>query len=387
MLYTTHPRILERPRGSFFLFGMRGTGKTTWLRRLGDAALHVDLLDEDLYQRILAQPAVFSGMLERVAPGSWVFVDEVQRLPSLLNEVHRFLEGRRLKFALTGSSARKLRRGAANLLAGRAVLREMFPLVPEEMGSDFDLGDALAYGTLPLLAGATAAERVDHLKAYVRTYLKEEIQAEALVRNLAGYARFLPVAGVLNGRVLSIASIARECGVERTTVAGFVEILVDTLLAFTLPGYEAKLRVRERKHPKLYWVDNGVARAARGDFGPPAVEERGALFEAWVAQVLHAYRSYRGLFDDMYYWAPTEAKGIEVDFLLKRGRSFVAIEAKSGGRYRADWIHSLVAIGALPGLRRRILVHPGREALRTPDGIEVLPAAAFCEALARGELF
>ena len=387
MSQTHYRRILPSPRGSFFLFGMRGTGKSTWLADLDIPATQVNLLDEDLYQRILASPAVFSGMLEQAKPGSWVFVDEVQRLPGLLNDVHRFIESRKLKFALTGSSARKLRRGGTNLLAGRAVLREMFPLVPEEMGPDFRIEDALSTGTLPLILAAERDERTDRLKAYVRTYLKEEIQAEALVRNLAGFARFLPVAGVLNGQVVSVSSIARECGVERTTVAGFIEILKDSFLAFEVPGFEAKLRLRERKHPKVYWLDNGVARAARGDFGEPAAEERGALFEAWVAQMLRAYQSYRGLFDEMHYWAPAEAKGIEVDFLLKRGRAFVAIEAKSGSRYREDWTRSLRAISSLPGIRKRIIVHPGREALKTPDGIQILTIRGFCDLLEHGELF
>ncbi len=388
MAYVSYRRMLERPKSSFFLFGVRGSGKSTWVGREFTEAPRIDLLDEGLYQRILADPAVFSGLVERMAsPGAWIFVDEIQRLPNLLNDVHRLLETRKLRFILTGSSARKLRRGGANLLAGRALLREMLPLVPEEMGADFDLQRALESGTLPLVVASDPSERKLRLKTYVQTYLKEEIQAEALVRNLGGFVRFLPVAGLLNGQILSVSSIARECGVERTTVASYVEILKDTLLAFELPGFEAKLRLRERRHPKLYWADNGIARAARGDFGPVAGEEQGALFEAWTAQILRAYRSYRDLFDEMYYWSPTEAKGIEVDFLLKKGRSFVAIEAKSGRRFRADWIKGLKAIEPLSGLRRRILVHPGRDEMRLPDGIEVLPVAAFCALLKQGRLF
>lgn len=387
MVERLYPRVLAAPRGSFFLFGMRGTGKSTWLESLGLDALRVDLLDEGLYQRILANPSVFAGLLGNAAAGSWVFVDEVQRLPGILNDVQRFIERRRLKFALTGSSARKLKRSGTNLLAGRAIVREMFPFMPAELGADFDLERALAQGTLPLVVATDPSERTRRLKSYVQTYLKEEIQAEALVRNLGGFARFLPIAGTLNGQILSVASLARECGVGRTTVAGFIEILKDTLLAFDVPGYEAKLRVRERKHPKLYWIDNGVARAARGDFGEVAQEERGALFEAWVAQVLWAYRSYADLFDDLSYWAPTEAKDIEVDFLLRRGRRLVAVEAKAGRRYRPEWRRSLEAIGALPAVERRIIVYCGEDVLRTPEGIEVLPERAFRDLIARGDLF
>lgn len=316
-----------------------------------------------------------------------MFVDEVQRLPGILNDVQRFIEQRRLKFALTGSSARKLKRAGTNLLAGRAIVREMFPFMPAELGDDFDLEQTLEQGTLPLVVASDPAERTQRLKSYVRTYLKEEIQAEALVRNLGGFARFLPVAGMLNGQVLSVASLARECGVGRTTVAGFIEILKDTLLAFEVPGYEAKLRVRERKHPKLYWIDNGVARATRGDFGAVSQDERGALFEAWVAQCLCAYRSYTDLFDDLWYWAPTEARDIEVDFLLRRGRNLVAIEAKAGTRYRPEWRRSLDAVGVLPAVTRRIIVYGGQDVLRTPEGIEVWPERVFRESIARGDLF
>ncbi len=382
-----YPRLLGLPRGSFFLFGMRGTGKSTWLESLGLDALRVDLLDEGLYQRILANPAVFPGLLGNAAEGSWVFVDEVQRLPGILNDVQRLIEKRNLNFALTGSSARKLKRAGTNLLAGRAIVREMFPFLPAELGDDFDLERALEQGTLPLVVATHPDERIQRLKSYVQTYLKEEIQAEALVRNLGGFARFLPVAGMLNGQILSVASLARECGVGRTTVAGFIDILKDTLLAFEVPGYEARLRVRERKHPKLYWIDNGVARAARGDFGPLAQEERGALFEAWAAQLLWASRSYGDLFDDIYYWAPTEAKDVEVDFLLRRGRNLIAIEAKAGTRYRPEWRRSLQAIDALPSVKRRMIVYRGEDLMRTPEGIEVLPERAFRTLIEKGELF
>lgn len=382
-----YPRLLSPPKQSFFLFGMRGTGKSTWLTELGIKATWINLLDEDLYQRILADHSIFSGILQAAPAGAWVFVDEVQRLPGVLNDVHRFIESRRLKFAMAGSSARKLRRGGANLLAGRALIREMFPLLPEEMGDDFRLDDALCYGTLPLVLAGERQERKARLKAYVQTYLKEEIQAEGLIRNLSGFARFLPIAGLLNAQVVSISSLARDCGVERTTVAGFLEILKDTLLAFEVPGFEAKLRVKERKHPKLYWADNGVARAARGDFGEASSEERGALFEAWVAQILRAYSSYRDAFDEMYYWSPTEAKDVEVDFVLKSGRSFVAIEAKSGSRFRSDWQRSLKAIGELPAVKRRLIVYGGKENLTTDEGIEVVTVPRFCEIMAQGALF
>lgn len=386
VVHTAYPRLLRPPTTSFFLFGPRGSGKTTWVSALGLADRTVNLLDESLYQRILADPSVFSGLVEALAPGSWVFVDEIQRLPNLLNEVHRWIEAKGLRFILTGSSARKLRQSGVNLLAGRALVREMFPLLPEELGHDFDLDSALRHGTLALIAASDPAAREDRLSAYVRTYLKEEVKAEALVRNLAGFSRFLPVAALCHAQVVNVSSLARDCGAERTTVRGFIDVLEDTLFVFRLHAYEARLRVRERKHPKLYWVDSGIVRAAKGQFGAVAPEEQGALFEGWVAQTLSAYQSYRKVFDEMFYWAPLAAKGIEVDFLLKVGDELVAVEAKSSRHVKDDHLRGLRAVADLAGIRRRILVYRGVDRLRTPDGIDVLPALDLANVLASGEL-
>ncbi len=316
-----------------------------------------------------------------------MFVDEIQRLSGLLNEVHRLIESRGLRFILTGSSARKLRRSGVNLLAGRALVREMHPLLPEEMGDDFDIERAMRIGTLALIVDSPAAERDERLTAYVRTYLREEIQAEALVRNLAGFSRFLPVVALAHAQVLNVASLARDCGVQRTTVNGFLDVLEDTLFTFRLRAYEPRLRVRERKRPKLYWIDPGIARAAKGRVGAVAAEERGALFEGWVAQTLRAYGSYGRSFDEIYYWAPLQTRGVEVDFLLRCGEDFVAVESKTSQRIRDEHFRGLRAIAELPAVRRRILVHPGNEVKRrTADGIEILSALDFAEVLASGAL-
>lgn len=386
MVASLYPRLLEAPRGSFFLFGPRGTGKSTWVSGLGLADASINLLDEALYQRIVADPSVFSGRLAALENDSWVFVDEIQRLPGLLNDVHRLIEEKGLRFILTGSSARKLRQGGVNLLAGRALVREMFPLLPEEMGEDFDLASTLHHGTLALVAASDAPEREERLSAYVRTYLKEEIKAEALVRNLPGFTRFLPIAALCHGQVINVSSLARDSGVERTTVRGFLDVLEDTLFVFRLRAFEARLRVRERKHPKLYWVDPGIVRAAKGQLGAVAEEERGALFEGWIAQTLRAYQSYRKIFDEMSYWAPLEARGIEVDFLLRAGKDFVAIEAKAASRFREDHLRGLRAISDLPRVKRRLLVYLGPDRRRTPDGIDVVPAPEFAALLASGLL-
>jgi predicted AAA+ superfamily ATPase len=375
-----YPRLLPPPRSSFFLFGARGTGKSTWLRRHFPQARYVDLLDERRYQRLLADAGLFHDELSVLPAGSWVAVDEVQRLPSLLNEVHRLIEERRLKFALSGSSARKLRRAGVNLLAGRALRRAMYPLTPAEMGEDFDLDRALRFGTLPLVI--RAEEPGETLEAYVRMYLREEIQAEALVRNLPGFSRFLPVAALFHGQVLNLAAVARDAGVTRPTVQGFFEVLEDTLLARRLPAFEGRLRVRERKHPKLYWVDPGIVRAARGHLHPPGSEEMGSLLEGLVHMLLAFQQDTFGEIDELAYWAPAESPRTEVDFVVRRGSEITAIEVKATGRLRGDDLRGLQAIGGLRGLGRRLLVYLGREKLQR-EGIEVLPFGTFAEELSR----
>lgn len=381
---TLYPRLLKPPAQSFFLFGPRGTGKTTWARHAFPEAERLDLLDEGLYQSLLADPSEFALRVRAVKPERWVWIDEVQRLPNLLNEVHRFIEDRRQRFILTGSSARKLRRSGVNLLAGRALTRTMYPLLPEELGRDFDLGEVLRFGSLPLVWDADSKRQT--LEAYVQTYLKEEIQAEALARNLAGFSRFLPVAALFHAQTLNVSALARDAGVSRMTVSGYLDILEDTLLAFRLPAYEGKLRVRERRHPKLYWIDPGIVRAVKKQLSPVAAEERGGLLEGFVANVLRAYGEYARLFDEIWYWSPTDATRTEVDFLLRKGNRYVAIEVKSSTRYGSEAVRGLRAITSLPGVRR-LLVYGGASDLRTEDGIDVWPVKRFLDAVARGELF
>jgi predicted AAA+ superfamily ATPase len=260
MAVTEITRLLEPPRQSFFLFGPRGTGKSRWLaRRFAGAAAAFDLLDEALRVELLADPGALAHKLERVQPGDWVVIDEVQRAPVLLNTVHRYIENRRLRFVLCGSSARQLRRRGVNLLAGRAVERRLHPFTPAELGDLFDLEGALTVGTLPLVW--SAADRADTLRAYVQTYLAQEIQAEAAVRGLPSFARFLPIAALFHGQVLNVASLARDSGVPRSTVQTYLEILHQTLLSFHLEAYRPRLRVKEVAHPKTYWADAGLVRA------------------------------------------------------------------------------------------------------------------------------
>ena len=386
MVYSkSYSRLTRLPRQSFFLLGVRGVGKSTWVRRQLPDALRIDLLDEARYHDYLADPSLFAAELASSPPGSRVVVDEIQRLPGLLNEVHRFIEERRLKFALLGSSARKLKAAGVNLLAGRALRRTMHPLTPAELGDDFDLDSALEWGTIPLVW--VSDERRQVLESYVQLYLREEIRAEALVRNLPGFARFLPIAALCHGQVVNISGLARDCGVARTTVQGYLDILEDTLLAFRLPAFEARLRVRERRHPKLYWVDPGLVRAVKRLRGPVAPEERGALLEGWVLHLLRAHGEESDLYEDLLYWAPHPASRTEVDFLLRRGAEFAAIEVKSQPRWHTGMLPGLRAVAELPGLVRRVLVHGGRRSFRTEDGIEVWSVERLHRALASNALW
>lgn len=379
MVATEYSRGLAPPADSFFLFGLRGVGKSTWARRQFPSAHAIDLLDEGLFQAYLRTPELFGQELRRLPRGSWVVVDEIQRMPSLLNEVHRAIETLRLRFVLLGSSARKLKASGVNLLAGRALRRELHPLQPDEMGADFDLHEVLRYGSVPIIW--QAPHKPDRLDAYAQLYLREEIQAEALVRNLPGFARFLPIAALFHGQVLNVAGLARDAGVARTTVNGYLEILEDTYLVTLLPGYEARLRVKERKHPKLYWTDSGIVRAMKRQLQEPVAEERGPLLEGWVLGLLRAQHAYRGLYDELAYWAPTQG-GTEVDFVMRRGRALWAIEVKATTNPSRSHMTGLRAIADLSGVKRRILVHMGARAFRTPDGIDALPAMQFAEELA-----
>ena len=384
---TTYPRMLPKPTKSCFVLGPRGTGKSTWLKQKLPDAAWFDLLDQRLFQSFLADPGELAAALRPLARGSWVVIDEIQRVPELLNEVHRAIEDLGLRFALSGSSARKLRRSGVNLLGGRARQVFMFPFVPEELGKDFQLSRALRYGTLPLILGNPEPEREGALRDYVDLYLKEEIRAEALVRNLGGFTRFLPISALFHGQTLSISSLARDAEVERKTVQGFVEILEDTLLALRLKAFSGKLRVREKKHPKLYWIDPGLVRSLQGARGDPTELEKGALFEGYVFMLLRAYQAKQDLYDEITYWSPSEATRTEVDFLLIRGSKKIAIEVKSTPRLRPDFKVGLEAIHGLAGLERRIIVYLGSRRLELPGGIEVLPFPEFCRELSEQKLW
>lgn len=385
MVSAHYSRLQRPPKGSFFLFGVRGAGKTTWTRDLFPDAHVVDLLDESRYQTLLANPGELALELRALPRARIVVLDEVQRVPALLNEVHRAIEETRRRFVLLGSNARRLKTSQTNLLAGRATVRTMHPLVPAELKGDYDLDRVLRYGSLPVVW--QAADPRATLEAYVQLYIREEIRAEALVRNLPAFLRFLPVAALFHGQVINVAGLARDAAAARTTIEGYLAILEDTLVAMLVPAFDARLRVRERRHPKLYWADPGIVRAAKRQLGPLSAEERGPLLEGWILTVLRAHNQDAELFDEITYWAPAQARETEVDFVLRRGREYLALEIKAQARFSTRQLSGLRAVAELPKLRRRVLVYLGDRQLRSDDGIEVWPLTVFLEHVANGTLW
>lgn len=378
-------RLAQPPPGSFFLLGIRGVGKSTWARATFPSAYVVDLLDERRHHELTAAPGLLADELRALPAQTPVVIDEVQRVPALLNEVHRAIESTRQRFVLLGSSARRLKAASTNLLAGRATVRTMYPLQPDELGPDLDLDRILTHGSIPVVWNAPDPQQ--SLDAYVQLYVREEIRTEALVRNLPAFLRFLPVAAVFHGQVINISGLARDAATSRTTIDGYIGILEDTLLATRLPAFESRLRARERRHPKLYWVDPGLVRAAKRQLGPLGLEERGPLFEGLVLTLLRAHNDDSRLFDELAYWSPAQAGATEVDFVLRRGREHLAIEVKHQSRTGPELLVGLRAIAGLPKLVRRIAVYRGRQVLRTEDGIEVWPFERFVEAVAGGVLW
>lgn len=324
-------RLLKIPvdnNKSFFLFGPRGTGKTTWIKRIFSEALYFDLLEFDLYNDLLARP----GRLENLIPPSfqnWIILDEIQRIPQLLNEVHRLIETFHYKFILTGSSARTLRKKGVNLLAGRALTYKMYPLTAVELGDSFCLKKSLAWGHLPSIPSEKKPNLF--LKAYVQTYLREEVLQEGLTRNLGSFSRFLETASFSQGSVLNISEIARESGIERMRVTNYFSILEDLLLASLLPVFTRRAKRRMISHPKFYFFDVGIFRALRpmGPLDSPQ-EAEGPSLETLCFQELSAINDYYNYEYNLYYWRTSN--GVEVDFILYGPKGLLAFEIKRSSR-------------------------------------------------------
>ncbi len=306
-------------------------------------------------------------------------VDEVQKVPALLDEVHRLIEGHRLRFVLSGSSARKIRRGGANLLAGRAITTSLFALVSAERDFELDIDLALRYGSLPM--AVTTDDPAGYLRTYVETYLDQEIRAEALTRNLGAFSRFLEIAARQNGQVTNASGISRDAGVSRSTVQSHFEILVDTLIGSWLPAWKLKSATKQVQQSKFFFFDPGVARALTGRQAyPPTPEELGPLLETLVLHELRAFLSYTRRAYPVYFWRTYD--GAEVDLLLETIDGFVAIEVKSSTRWEKRFNRGLRRLRSELGDTRTICfgVYLG-ERVALWDDVRVMPVLDFLEQL------
>lgn len=379
-----YSRLLNTPAKSVILLGPRGVGKSTWIKeRFPDAEVY-DLLNSREALRLERDPHRLFEELQTCSPDRWIVLDEVQRVPALLNEVHALMERFGLRFVLCGSSARKLKRSGANLLAGRAQMIHLFPLVSAELGTAFDLSKALVQGTLPL--SVAGDDPVGFLTTYAEVYLNEEIRAEALTRNAGAFSRFLEVAARQNGQVTNLSNISREAAVGRSTVQNYFDILVDTLIGYWVYPWKLKRSTKQVAHPKFYLFDTGVARALSGRSPyPPTPEEAGPLLETLIFNEVRAFIEYNQLRYPVNFWRNYD--GTEVDMLCEMKEGFAAVEIKATATWQKKFL------GGLQRLRTELApknvnlygVYLGdRRALI--DDVTVLPVKEFLTLLWNGEI-
>ena len=373
-------RLPPEPTSSFFLWGPRQTGKSSLLGATYPGAHTVDLLNARELVRFTTDPQLLREEVE-AARARFVVIDEVQKAPALLDEVHWLIENRGVVFALCGSSARKVRRGHANLLGGRALRHELHGLVSIEVGDAFDVLRALNHGYLP--RHYLAAEASEFIRAYVDDYLKEEVMAEGLTRNLPAFSDFLTAAALADGQLVNYSTISRDCGVSPYAAKEYFQVLVDTLLGTFLPAYRKRPKRRVVQTPKFYFADVGVVNhlARRGTLAPGS-ELIGAAFENWVFHELSAYRAYRNPGMQLAFWRL--AGGTEVDFVVDDFR--LALEAKATRRVHSDHLKGLREVAVDHRVQRRAVVSLDERPRRTDEDIDVLPWRTFTAQLWAGDL-
>lgn len=379
---TSVTRFFRPPEGSFFLFGPRGTGKSTWLRTHFGTAVRIDLLDRETYRLYAARPERLRDLVRAQANPCCMVLDEVQKLPELLDIVHQQMEEHpQHRFVLTGSSARKLKRSGVDLLAGRAVVTTMHPFMAAELGADFSLAQALETGLVPVVWSAANPPKT--LSAYVGLYLEQEVKAEAIVRDVGGFARFIEAISFSQGSVLNITAVARECQINRNTVQSYVEVLEDLLLGIRVPVFARRAQRHLVSHPKFFFFDAGVFRSVRpaGPLDSPA-EMAGPALEGLVVQHLRAWIAYGDLDrTSIFYWRTKS--GNEVDLVVYGPGTFLALEVKSSRQVHRSDVKSLLAFREDYPEATAVLLYRGSEKLLI-DGVTCLPCEEFLRQLVPG---
>ena len=376
-------RFFQHAEQSFFLFGPRGTGKSTWVHRHLPNSFVIDLLAPDVYRSYSGRPERLRDVLEAQHDTRTIVIDEIQKAPQLLDVVHYLMEAHRdWQFILTGSSARKLKRAGVDLLAGRALLKNMHPFMAAELGDTFSLEDALSIGMVPLVV--SAPDPAEALKAYATLYIREEVQMEGLVRNIGDFSRFLEVASFSHGSILNMTEVARDCQIGRKAVESYFSILEDLLLAFRLPVFAKRAKRHLSSHPKFYIFDAGVFRSIRptGPLDKPQEIDGGAL-EGLVAQHIRAWISYSGNLADLYFWRTKS--GNEVDFVIYGENVFCAIEVKNIANLRSKSVNSLVAFKQDYPEAEVCLLYRGRERIYHKN-VLCLPCEDFLKKLLPGKM-
>jgi predicted AAA+ superfamily ATPase len=366
-------RHINLPETSFFLFGPRGTGKSTFVKSLiNKDTLYIDFLDPDTFRTYAAFPETLLKTINAVNP-SQVIIDEVQKVPQILDVVHKIMEERKIRFILTGSGARKLKKTGADLLGGRALYCRMHPFTASELGSSFSLDTALQTGLIPVVERSPYPAKT--LSAYIDVYLREEIMAEGLVRNLGTFVRFLEIISFSHGSVLNVSNLARECQSGRGIITGYIDILEDLLLGYRLSVFTRRAKRKTASHPKFFLFDNGLYRRLR-QRGPLDTESviSGPALEGLVGQHLRAFIDYAIPDVRLYYWR--SLAGNEVDFILYGGKTFTAIEVKNARVLRPVDYNGLISFGDDYPEASLILLYRGNILMKHKN-ILVVPVETF----------
>ena len=367
---------------SLFLFGARATGKTTLLKNKfkPENAFFINLLDRSLLAKLQSYPNELEPMiLPSIEQGKLIIIDEVQRIPELLDIVHKLIQEKKALFILTGSSARKLKRGSANMLAGRASVYRLYPLLFSELKENFSLEEALSWGTLPELSLMDDdEEKYRFLDAYGETYVQEEIVAEQIIRNLPPFRRFLQVASQMNSKVINASKIAADINTNPSNVRNYFEIIEDTLLGFKLNAYHSSIRKRQRQNPKFYWFDTGLIRSLQKRlFLPlePSTSYYGELFETFIVNQIKTTLEYKGKPFDLSYLLTKD--GAEIDLIIERaGHKTICLEIKSSQSIRKESLNNLRTLSADIQNSEAICIYNGTQELRY-DKIKVIPWKEF----------